>query len=453
MTIELTPEQISKFPEYTNIWTAKGLTTTQKSLEDAIIDFTNFQKVILKKDNPTPVVILESPLHCWIAVQMVKSLFGKTRDKVWFQVREQIINQVESQLQSQVATQVRNQVVSNVSSQVHSQVKSQVASQIQDQVMSQVQSQVESQVWSQVESQVWSQVDSQVESQVKSQVESQVSDQVWSQVRNQVRNQVREQIITQVESQLHSQVRDKIKSQVRNEIWFQVWDKVSSQVESQVRNRVKSQAKSEITNFIWPYFDCQFWAGWVVYYEFMKNEVGVKYPNDKEYEAFKSCQPYGMVFPLDELCIVCQPPTRISMKNGLLHNEHEAAVSYNGHCEVYALNGVRMMEEYVMTPANEISSETIMRELNVEMRRELLRKVGIERVMESLPHKLLEKKGNYELYSIDLSNDLKDTRYLKMINPSISVYHLEGVAPEINSISEALKWRNNNLFENAEILT
>ena len=41
--------QINKFPEYVKLWTEKGLTIKPKSLENAIIDFSLFQKNILKK--------------------------------------------------------------------------------------------------------------------------------------------------------------------------------------------------------------------------------------------------------------------------------------------------------------------------------------------------------------------------------------------------------------------
>jgi hypothetical protein len=215
---------------------------------------------------------------------------------------------------------------------------------------------------------------------------------------------------------------------------------------------VQSQIKDFVyPYFVYPYFDCQFWAGWFSFYEFMRNELGVSH--EKEYESFKSCQKYGMVFPLDELCIVCQPPTVIKKNSNGLHCSDGPALSYNGDNEIYALNGVSMPKEYVLTSAENITAEMVMKETNVEIRRELLRKVGIERLLNDLPHKVLDTVGNYELYSLDLSDELKNCRYLKMTNPSVGVFHLEGVEPSINTVKEALKWRNNNMFVDAEILT
>ena len=373
MISKLTKKQINKFPQYVSEWTRKGLTTEPQSLENAIIDFGNFQKLILKKEKIAPVVILDSPTQCWIAVCMVASL-------------------------------------KNLSD-----------SQVDSQVWSQVQSQVDSQVDSQVQSQVWSQVQSQVSSQVRSQVDSQVQSQVWSQVQSQVDSQV--------------------------------WSQVSSQVQSQVSSQVRSQVRSQIKDFIYPYFDCQFWAGWFSFYEFLKNEVGISFSNEKEYNAFKDCQKYGMAFPLDELCIVCQPPTTIKKNSDGLHCTDGPALSYNGDNEIYALNGVSMPKKYVLTGEENITAEMVMKETNVEIRRELLRKVGIERILNDLPHKVLDTVGNYELYSLDLSDELTNCKYLKMTNPSVGCFHLEGIEPSINTVEEALKWRNNNMFVDAEILT
>ena len=286
MITKLTDAQTAKFDQYVTEWTAKGLTTEQRTLEEAQRDFTPFQTIVLKKDKPAEVILCASPAKCWERVNQVLNPDGK-----------------------------------------------------------------------------------------------------------------------------------------------------------------------EPLKFIYPYFDCQFWASWFAFYEFCAVELGIEYKNKKEYDAFKACQPYGMVFPLDELCIVCQPPTVIKKNANGLHCENGPALSYTGDNEIYALNGVVMEKWHVMTPAEDIKAEDVMKETNVEKRRELIRKVGIEVLMTAMPHKLLDKRDNYELYSIDLSDTLKDARYLKMVNPSIGVFHLEGVEPGISTVTDALKWRNQNLFENAEVLT
>lgn len=217
--------------------------------------------------------------------------------------------------------------------------------------------------------------------------------------------------------------------------------------------RVQEIKKTKNMKFIWPYFDCQFWADWFGFYDYMKNELGIKYSCDKEYEILKRCQRYGMVFPLDEECIVCQPPTLMKTNKSGIHCENGPATVYSDDTKIYALNGVIMDKKYVMAESHEISPEDILKEKNVEVRRELLRKVGIESMFERLPHKLLDKRDEYELYSVDLNDTIKNAKYLKMTNPSIGVFHMEGVDPGCDTVKDALLWRNSNLFENADKLT
>ena len=310
-----------------------------------------------------------------------------------------------------------------------------------------------------VQRQVENQVDNQVREKIHNQIIVQVRDKIKSQVdQEQVTNKIWSQVGKKVEKQVWGQTRFQIWNQINNKVLSQVWNQIINQIGNEVQSKIWSQTGNEIIkvgSLIWnqisnvyPYFDCQFWSPIFSYYEFFKNEFNIQY--NEEYDILLKCAEYGMVFPLDKLCIVCQPFTEIYRNKNGLHNEHGPALSYNGKFEIYALNGVSMNEKYIK---EEVTGDMIFGEKNVDVRRELLRRVGIERAMEGLPHKTLEKKGNYELFSIDLSDEIKNAKYLKMLNPSIGVYHIEGVEPSINTIEEALKWRNQNLFVDADILT
>ena len=235
-----------------------------------------------------------------------------------------------------------------------------------------------------------------------------------------------------------------------SECWKAV---VEESVKGATSKAEEKKIREELKNFLYPYFDCQFWASYFGFYEYFRKECGIDYKNEA-YDVLLRCFEYGMVFPLDTLCIVCQPFSEIHRNAaGALHNEKGPALSYGGDNEIYALNGVVMKKEQVMTPAEQMNPTDIFRETNVEVRRELIRKVGIERMLAVLPNRLLDKVGNYELFSIDLSDEVKDARYLKMTNPSIGCFHMEGVDPSIKTVEAALKWRNNNWFTNADILT
>lgn len=119
---------------------------------------------------------------------------------------------------------------------------------------------------------------------------------------------------------------------------------------------------------------------------------------------------------------------------------------------LFFLNGVLMEEHHVTTPAEKLNPSDCIKEVNVEVRRELIRKMGVELMLSHLPHKSLDKRGDYELLRIDFPDLVDDTRYLKMLNPSIGVWHLEGVTRECNTVQQAINWRAGKFAEREDWL-
>jgi hypothetical protein len=135
-----------------------------------------------------------------------------------------------------------------------------------------------------------------------------------------------------------------------------------------------------------------------------------------------------------------------------LHKDGGPALSYPDGFSIWALNGIRVSQQQAETPAEQITPEEVLKETNADIRRELIRKVGVERMLAKLPNQSLDKRDTYEVLRIDFPG-LSDTRYLRMLNPSIGVWHLEGLPQECDTVEKALNWRNNNWHSNAEILT
>lgn len=143
----------------------------------------------------------------------------------------------------------------------------------------------------------------------------------------------------------------------------------------------------------------------------------------------------------EEKIIALQRP-RLQVQAKQLHCADGPAVSWPAAEEPYFfLNGVHVPREIVETPARELDPRLMLREENAQVRREIVRKVGIERVCEALNAQCLDRAGNYELLLLDLQ-DGRHRPFLKMKNPSVGVYHIEGVAPECRTVAEALAWRN-----------
>lgn len=204
-------------------------------------------------------------------------------------------------------------------------------------------------------------------------------------------------------------------------------------------------------DFVWPYFSGSFdsfiFANYDFFIDELKAEVDEKILH--KYNVWKKQLQLGPIFPFDDICLVSQKPVEIHFKDKKLHNETGPAIKYNDGFCVYALNGVRVTKELVETPWDALDPNIMLKERNAEVRREIVRKIGIERVIEKLGAEVIDKdkkqvagvEHEYELLLFDIGNDNK-CPYLKMINPSIGTYHIEGVHPDCKTVSDALAWRN-----------
>jgi hypothetical protein len=248
----------------------------------------------------------------------------------------------------------------------------------------------------------------------------------------------------QVGSQVWSQVESQVESQVWSHVGSQVESQVESQVGSHVESQVESQVRSQVRNFVYPYIDGHFWSGYFSIYDYCNKELNIKFKNQKLWEMYLECSKLGLVYPFEYFVVISEKPTEIHFnKNKVLHNEKGMSVKYADGFGVYSLNGVMVSKEIVETKAEDLDSNLVLKETNVEVRREIIRKIGVERLIQKLNCKSLDKwsDGIYELLEIPLSNNERRV-YLKMRNPSIGIWHIEAVPPEIKTIKEALFFRN-----------
>ena len=245
--------------------------------------------------------------------------------------------------------------------------------------------------------------------------------------------------------QVLAQVSDQVSDQVSAQVLDQVNDQVSDQVLAQVLDQVLDQVR-DLAGLMWyeiiPWLSGHFDAAHFSYYDFWEKECGIQYKQKFLMDIYKKTSKLGPIYPIENFCIVSAKPKQIHLLNGRIHHVKKPAVEY-ADMKVWALNGVRVPEEIVKTPAEQLDPAIILKTTNAEVRREIVRKIGIERMIVKLGAKSLDKSadGVYELLNINLG-DGRVRPYLKMRNPSIATWHVEGVHPNCKTVAEALEWRN-----------
>jgi len=188
------------------------------------------------------------------------------------------------------------------------------------------------------------------------------------------------------------------------------------------------------------------WLNWCGYYDFAKY-LGVKF-DEEVFTLFMDFQKeIHFIIPYKKIVFISEKPIAIHWKDKLLHHEKGPAIEYKDGYVVWSLNGVRVTKELVKTPANKLDPKLLLKEKNAEIRREIVRKIGIERICQKLKTKTLDLlpeqifnglKTDYELLQLEIPEMNRPATYLKMLNPSIGTYHLEGVPPDIETCQQAI---------------
>lgn len=182
-------------------------------------------------------------------------------------------------------------------------------------------------------------------------------------------------------------------------------------------------------------------ADFLSFYDFFRNECGLVQETDKLVPLMTLVEHSGWFWPFEDIVILTERPSEVNMRNGRLHQDGGPAVAYRDGFSVWALNGTRCSKKIAETPAKDIPGKWVLEEKNAQVRAELVKKMGAERVVKELGAKTIDKKNGYELLNLDLG-DGRFRPYLKMKNPSVDLIHIEGVHPDCKTVEEALAWRN-----------
>ena len=148
------------------------------------------------------------------------------------------------------------------------------------------------------------------------------------------------------------------------------------------------------------------------------------------------------LFWLTDSAVVALSRPIVKLKGQRVHSEVGAAVRWpEGNEEYFVLNGVPVSQEIVETAEHDLDARLLLTEKGANVRREIVRKIGLERICRDLNAECIDREDGYKLFLLDLGEGL--TRpFLKMTNPSTGICHVEGVAPECTSVASALEWRN-----------
>ena len=185
------------------------------------------------------------------------------------------------------------------------------------------------------------------------------------------------------------------------------------------------------------------WSSWVGFLTFFRHVVKLKLDYSKFHHWEQLAIHCGPRVMHEEFCMISDRPLVLTVNaRNQPHRADGPFQEWSDGSAIFALNGIFVPEWVVMTPVDQITKEMIVKETNADIRREIIRRIGNERLLKVFDYKVIDRLDDYELITFDIG-DGRTRPFLKMINPSDpKLLHVEGVKPEIITVKAAISYRN-----------
>lgn len=259
------------------------------------------------------------------------------------------------------------------------------------------------------------------------------------------------QILEQLSSDVSRELEDKLwkklvgqllhslKSELDSKLEALFWEKLESSI-----NIVLGALEEQLCMYGWCINLGDDWIANASYIDFFTCLLNLDYSYRLELSVLQSIvSNCGIIYPFDELAIICDRPRILSFDNqNRLHAEGAPAIQFADGYSLYAYHGVTLPEKYGKIHPNQWQASWLLEEQNAELRRVLIQGIGYSRIASELGATELDSFQEYSLLKIDTDVDIEPIYMLKMTCPSTGHIHVLRVPPNVNSAREAIRWVN-----------
>ena len=378
-----------------------------------------------------------------------------------------IVENIGSNIRLNIAENIYENIGSNIRSNIAENIWSNIRSNIDENIVenigSNIRSNIDENIWSNIRLNIAENIVENIASNIVSNIRSNIDENIWSNIWSNIRSNIYENIAENIESNIWSNIRsniyEKIYENIESNIWSNIYENIYenivSNIVSNIRSNIGLNIRSNIdeNRYIFTYCWGQHDIGWVQYNSYFVNSGLL--PEDDNFAIIRMWKDLsksaGWCYTLKNVVFVCEKPSELHInENGKLHKDGSMALKYSDGYGLYMLNGVQVPKWLAVSRDTEIRPSKIAEIDNVEIRREFVRKIGIERIKYSLGAKTIHTDtyiigGKSLTYNL-LEFDFKDVtaRALEMQNPSLpDVQHIEFVPLECETVEDAWLFRVN----------
>ncbi|MEM1152457.1 MAG: DUF6745 domain-containing protein [Pseudomonadota bacterium] len=205
-----------------------------------------------------------------------------------------------------------------------------------------------------------------------------------------------------------------------------VWDSVGDSVWDSVRRSAYGQHE----------------AAWLAFYRFFHEHVGLQKETEKLNGLWELSASCGWIYPAKNVCLASERHSICALnRDGLVHAESGPAIQYPDGFAIYAFNGVRLPEAWVMDKDN-VNPEDVLRHANVEVRAAGAACLGWERMLSKLDSRTIDDTGDPDkghLLEVNMPGLSRPGRFLRALCPR-NGWIMLGVPFEIDTTLKAQAW-------------
>ncbi|MCB4791081.1 MAG: hypothetical protein LHV68_04255 [Elusimicrobia bacterium] len=264
-------------------------------------------------------------------------------------------------------------------------------------------------------------------------------------LRSNLGNNLRTNLMDDLESNLGDNLRTNLRTNLDDNPKWILRDRLNGHLRHNLLDDLANNKFEFKGTDIWGQMDYY----WIAFYMFPEKYLGVKYDQNKsillhywEDIAETSCWWWAY----ENVVFISDRPEKLSVNsNHRLHSDGSPAIRFTDGYSLWALNDIRVSKEIAETPAEKLNPELILNEQNPDIQREIIRKIGAERVLKKLNAKSLDtwtdpKTGkNYEL--LHLKVNTIDRKYMYYEHASLPGYfYAKPVPPDINKAMHGRAW-------------
>jgi len=484
---ELTQSQKDKIVE----WRDKGLAIGR---DVAPVDKGTVERVfdsfygLLKLEKPS-FWWAQSPLSAQIIIKLIKSdaeanvgnnietnIWNNIGANAWTNIRANIETNVGANIKDNIWDNIWANVGANIGDNVGANIRDNIGDNIGNNIRDNIGDNIWANIWDNIKTNIWANIRDNVGANIKDNIKTNI----WANIRDNIGDNIganiRDNIKTNIWANIKANIRDNIwanienniganiKDNIRANIGANIGDNIGDNIGNNIRDNIGDSVIANIENSIKEATALACWGqhdiGWISYFSYYRDAGLLAMDEnfsiiDMWLDLAKSA---GWCYTFENLVVVCEKPTELHFNaSGQLHKDGDMALKYSDGYGLYMLNGVAVPEWLAVQRDTEIDPSEIAKIKNVEVRREFIRKVGLERIK----YKLGAKDIHTDTYVIDnkpLEYKLVEfvfgdvtARALEMQNPSLpDVTHVEFVPLACQTVEDA--WRFRTGIENVDNL-